>query len=697
MAYGLKYYSEYFDDNGNLSRIEIKQRNFVGTAKEVYTTGDGYSLEFPSIDKFYQPVVGGGCELEFESPSDGEFISLYAADPLEFKLLVKKGGLLLWDGYLNTETHGETYTRKKDYPVALTANNGLRILEQIKFLDENKDPYSGTISVWSVVKNITDRIGIEIERINICCDRWPVALSSVSEITPLHVTYIDRANYSDEKGEALNCFEVLEAVLLPLGICLYRDMGNLYLTHFTEFRNDTRTYKSYNSLFSYVESFTINHLLDVSAGDVEFYESDQGITLVPGYNSQKITYKPYSYEEVINPLTLDDQAYWINPGLVWNAVEEDDEIHYKTKNGDGITGWTFGAVAQNVGYKEKLSDDGDFVLSLINQNGELLGFRNEINSVTIGQNNKLKLKLKFQFRILTKETPFSKTTRTNFDPDLIQGYVKIRIGNKILGLRAPGSDYEEWLTEGEDPDHAYYLGYGLGSYIRSDGSLINKWHNIEIDIIEGWPQGAVDVYFHGFFTDGYRSANDPLASDNDKIEYQFKDVKTQVYKIETETLGDGSTVNWERPLEYNDLEYSATLAGEFSKQADGIELIHADSYDNFSFDRGGFLLADGTFTRHWKRPSEMAYLPLVDHLLKDIASCYAKSRISLKGTVSAENMLVKLNQNNPKVLSLNSVILDSGQILGSARFRMIGGTYKDTSQTLSGEWEELKNETIIID
>lgn len=133
MAYSLKYYSVFESDEGNVFRIEILEKDYVGTSIQRRLGGS------PLLKRDNGEARINGLSLEFllEAEVDGEFISLYTTDNKKYKVIEYFNNIPIFYGYLLPERYSENYIAAP-YDVSIAATDGLGILKGIDFKNYGK-------------------------------------------------------------------------------------------------------------------------------------------------------------------------------------------------------------------------------------------------------------------------------------------------------------------------------------------------------------------------------------------------------------------------------------------------------------------------------------------------------------------------------------------------------------------------------
>ena len=177
-------------------------------------------------------IVGSTCTVTLVSPYDGALQPLYTTDPRQFCCLISRKAVGadsfsdVWFGWLDPEFYEEPFIAKKDYEVTLTFTD-FGPLKRIIYdpLDDNTETLNSLLlqtrlQIFPVGPNYEERL---ITRIS----------TTLQDGGDINVTNggisIRTANFTDEDGETMTWYDVLEAVLKPLALRIEQRNGNLWV------------------------------------------------------------------------------------------------------------------------------------------------------------------------------------------------------------------------------------------------------------------------------------------------------------------------------------------------------------------------------------------------------------------------------------------------------------------------------------
>lgn len=214
MAFGLRYYNEFTSRHyKRLVRVEIFERDYVGVSKQIKM---GASLQLSdSGDGREESIKKLTASLRLLSESNFQFEHLFTADDRKYQVKIKRDGVFIFTGFLESDSYSEPYYSWKNYTVNLTARDNLGRLEDIPYLLTNGDRATGlekgslillrVLEYTGYFLNIFDEIGL-----------WSSDMNDT--IITLDQTYINNDgfwNYEDD--EPMNCLDVLTSIIGGFG------------------------------------------------------------------------------------------------------------------------------------------------------------------------------------------------------------------------------------------------------------------------------------------------------------------------------------------------------------------------------------------------------------------------------------------------------------------------------------------------
>lgn len=203
MAYGLRLRIEYRDINEVLTRINIYQDGYSGTA-DVRHPHAGIRVEWGDRGADGLPgVYGSACTMYFDAVADYEFLYLFSEDARKHLVEIEKNSALFWKGYIEPGAWSEPLIAAP-YPVQCTAYDGLGFLKDTDFVDENGDAYTGRKSWYDILKICLDKTGLSLN-INTSINWSEEEQTAGTDVTKQHTL-------NCETFTGYSCYEVLQTI-----------------------------------------------------------------------------------------------------------------------------------------------------------------------------------------------------------------------------------------------------------------------------------------------------------------------------------------------------------------------------------------------------------------------------------------------------------------------------------------------------
>lgn len=268
MAKQLKYMGEFLSRASVAWRVEIleeAERPFDRVGNLTFEADEPLTIEWGDTPKS-QSVCSSSATLRIESPADRTFTDLYTIAPGRVRLDVYRAGQLYWSGTLDPEFYEEPYERARNYPVSLTFSD-FGILDRLKY------ELTGLQSLLDILTDALERSGIRYNGVDYQ-SYCSTAFNDPDGLTPATIDRLSLRsdNFIDEDGEPMTLRDVIEGMLLPLGLRMIQRCGVIYVYDL-------------NGLF-----------LNAAAKEIYWTGDSQTLSVDSVYNNVKITFSPYAEE-----------------------------------------------------------------------------------------------------------------------------------------------------------------------------------------------------------------------------------------------------------------------------------------------------------------------------------------------------------------------------------------------------------------
>ncbi len=272
---------------------------------------------------FAGTVNGSGAIINLLSQTNMQFLNLFTADIKEYQVVLKKSGSIIWQGYIDTENYNEPLADLNNYEVQVTANDGLAILNRMKYLNGSSN-YTGATSLWNIITECFTKIGLNYQYIYVSSG---LTLNGVTITnTVFHIASTFNDNYYDENNEPFTCRKVLENILLNYKLFIYNNC--VYIVYPELLENTSIVFKRFDaSNYAYVDIVSVSTAIgDLST--IKFTSTDSQMSIMTAYNKQVIEYSPYPQTSIMNYDVKNDNLSNLyttfDKGLYWDAYKNSD-------------------------------------------------------------------------------------------------------------------------------------------------------------------------------------------------------------------------------------------------------------------------------------------------------------------------------------------------------------------------------------
>lgn len=232
MAYTPIYYSEVRSSmRDRLAwRLEIEDSEAasgVSSPQLLRLSKDLFNIEWGQRDdNEVASVRGSSLEFSILCVDDMKYVSLFPNNPLRFRVSVYRIDVsrrrLMWRGFLSADSYSEDFSRPP-YWVSLTATDGFSLLNNIPYLDTSGNAYSGTATVYDIVKRCVDALGLELPVVD-----WTGIATDAGALSTLKGCAIDQSRLYLSSA-SISCGEVLQKCIESFGAQIFQSNGRIVI------------------------------------------------------------------------------------------------------------------------------------------------------------------------------------------------------------------------------------------------------------------------------------------------------------------------------------------------------------------------------------------------------------------------------------------------------------------------------------
>lgn len=290
--YKIKYNGSWKDTNNNINKVEI----YIDS-DEIIENEEIKIVDFKinnEIDLFSEDsFLKSGASFSIVSESPLYFLDkLYTANPLLFRVIHKINNQINFVGYLNTEVYNDNFFKRKNYKIDLRVNNSVKVLERLKFdLSNLNKTYN---SAFDIIVKALKQNKIDFNFINIGLSTTIPNYTLTTTENILQKIKVNIDNYIDEKGNVMNCKEVIDSILTPFTAKIFFHKNEVYIIDINNLSKEIKQFKRYNyNSLSHSTNYTYNDVVNLD----KFIES-HSVTYTKAYNKVSVKLNKYVYDVI---------------------------------------------------------------------------------------------------------------------------------------------------------------------------------------------------------------------------------------------------------------------------------------------------------------------------------------------------------------------------------------------------------------
>lgn len=352
IVYNSRYTGDFCDKYGNNVIITLKHREVVPDQGVVLTpiptrikfVGHDESpvvISYKGADNDYklEPLNGSECTVNILADDDFQLSDLYTADEKEWMLVI--GGAYAWSGFVIPDSCSEPFAYKP-YPVTISATDGLGLLKDIPYANEDGTIYRGFNSDRNILKIALEKTGLSLDMvIGVNTYDYTMAIGDVTN--PLDLTFIDNDRFIDEDGLPFSCYEVIRSICARWSARLHQVHNKWQIVNAMELsQGDVRSYR-YDSVGAFKEVIQLANT--VYSGGLDRNIQPVGNTQLAKAFKQSVGYYQYGY--IANQLFNGDMNLWANNpnGLpdgweIFGSTTVNATTHIRQNNGINTTDYS---------------------------------------------------------------------------------------------------------------------------------------------------------------------------------------------------------------------------------------------------------------------------------------------------------------------------------------------------------------------
>jgi len=273
----------FTDIEGQEWQVVIGKDGLVGSPNFVDCAGSTpVSISYKGDEEVFTTIVGSEMVVTLQSLNNYDFEEFFEAAWGEYNArLIKNPSTspeVIWQGYYVPDIFREPHINPP-YDVELRFACGLARLDVIKFESAVDVLYEGERSIIEILRLATNKLPSPLgyrEVVNVYEDNQTTTAAS----SPLNQTFVHSEAYhtSREDGdttelEGMNCRDVIQRILEPLGVRMYHMNNTWHITRVQELQEKFILYRDYDanegseSTTTVVSNGTLNNAVDITGPD----------------------------------------------------------------------------------------------------------------------------------------------------------------------------------------------------------------------------------------------------------------------------------------------------------------------------------------------------------------------------------------------------------------------------------------------
>lgn len=239
MSFGSRYDISFYDRTDHFWFVEIQQRGYEGPRQDVTAGTPALIRGFGNTNSELIGWHRGTWVRTLVFDTSGTFFNeIFESYEDDWRIAVYRDSELMFYGTLLTD-QVTVPAEQPPFFVEVEATDGIQGLQSIPFSDTDDEdtgeplPMEGRETVVNVITDILGRLdyGLPVE---FNCEWYPSeAVGTFADVE------VDQGIFTDDKGRPLDCYTVLEQLMMRFGLEVFQESGKWQVTQHERFADDT--------------------------------------------------------------------------------------------------------------------------------------------------------------------------------------------------------------------------------------------------------------------------------------------------------------------------------------------------------------------------------------------------------------------------------------------------------------------------
>lgn len=293
MSYGLIYTVPFATLDNIPCVVEIEKEDYVGASTELTAGATPFTIDIDSEEFLYTPTRFSTAKLQVVGSDYLQ--SLFSTAYKEFRVTLKKNGVITWCGFIKPELYTQDYTAKT-FTLEIECISAMSVLEFIDYSIEGES--KKFVSLWNLLQRCISTADGQYDSVFIPhVYASSKAAYSTGENVLANMT-LSEQDFFDEDDKPMKLKEVLEEVCKFLNWTCTDWKGDLY---FVDVDHSGIYYKYDTQLKDNVETQAKELLVQ----DIGFVGAGHSLDILPGYNKATVKCSNYPVGQIFPDEDLD--------------------------------------------------------------------------------------------------------------------------------------------------------------------------------------------------------------------------------------------------------------------------------------------------------------------------------------------------------------------------------------------------------
>lgn len=273
--------------------VEIEKEDYVGASTELTAGATPFTIDIDSEEFLYTPTRFSTAKLQVVGSDYLQ--SLFSTAYKEFRVTLKKNGVITWCGFIKPELYTQDYTAKT-FTLEIECISAMSVLEFIDYSIEGES--KKFVSLWNLLQRCISTADGQYDSVFIPhVYASSKAAYSTGENVLVNMT-LSEQDFFDEDDKPMKLKEVLEEVCKFLNWTCTDWKGELY---FVDVDHSGIYYKYDTQLKDNVETQATELLVQ----DIGFAGAGHSLDILPGYNKATVKCSNYPVGQIFPDEDLD--------------------------------------------------------------------------------------------------------------------------------------------------------------------------------------------------------------------------------------------------------------------------------------------------------------------------------------------------------------------------------------------------------